>query len=293
MTPAVRALLDGEKEARLIALACSHAPDGYRRWTLRLLAKQLIKLEIVDSISHETVRQSLKKNKIKPWRKTCWCIPPKGDAVFVAAMEDILDVYQRPEDPRFPVVCLDEFSKQLLGESRQPIPGASGRPERYDSEYIRKGSATAFLIYAPFVGTREILISEGGRRTAQDYAHVIEHLVEEMFPEAEKIILVEDNLNTHRDASLYQTFTPEKAHNLARKIERHHTPKHGSWLNIAESEIAAITKTTLPDRVGSLEEFRRLCELGKERRNQAKLITQWRFTTKDARIKLARLYPSN
>lgn len=207
-------------------------------------------------------------------------------------MEDVLNVYQRPYDPRFPVVCLDEFSKQLLKEKRIPIPAACGRPAREDSEYIREGSATAFLVYAPLEGIRAIHISEDGRRTARDYADVIEHLVDVMFPCAEKIILVEDNLNTHKDASLYEGFPPEKARRLADKIERHHTPKHGSWLNIAEIEISAFSRTTLPDRVESLDEFRRLCELGESRRNEENVVTNWRFTNKEARVKLKRLYPS-
>lgn len=207
-------------------------------------------------------------------------------------MEDVLNVYQRPYDARYPVVCLDEFSKQLIKEKRIPIPAASGRPAREDSEYIREGSASAFLVYAPFEGIRAVHISEDGRRTARDYADVIEYIVDVMFPNAEIIILVEDNLNTHKDASLYENFPPEKARRLADKIERHHTPKHGSWLNIAEIEISALSRTTLPDRVESLDEFRRLCELGESRRNKEKAVTNWRFTNEDARIKLKKLYPS-
>ncbi|MEM9360092.1 MAG: transposase [Pseudomonadota bacterium] len=188
--------------------------------------------------------------------------------------------------------CLDEFSKQLIKEKRIPIPASSGRARREDSEYIREGSATAFLTYAPLEGTREVHVSEDGRRTACDYADVIEHLVDEMFPEAEKIILVEDNLNTHKDASLYEAFSPEKARRLASKLERHYTPKHGSWLNIAEIEISALSRTTLPDRVESLDEFRRLCEQGAHRRNDEHITTNWRFTAENARTKLKRLYPS-
>jgi len=187
---------------------------------------------------------------------------------------------------------LDEFSKQLLKEKRNPIPAAKGRAKREDSEYIREGSATAFLTYAPLEGVREVYISEDGRRTACDYADVIEYLVDEMFPDAEKIVLVEDNLNTHKDASLYEAFSPEKARRLASKIERHHTPKHGSWLNIAEIEISALTRTTFPDRVESIDEFRRLSELGVRRRNDEHVTTDWRFTNEAARAKLKRLYPS-
>lgn len=207
-------------------------------------------------------------------------------------MEDVLSIYKRPHDPRFPVVCLDEFSRQLLREKREPIAAEPGKAAKEDSEYIREGSATAFLVYAPFDGLRKIIVSEDGRRTARDYADVIEYLVDEMYPDAEKILLVEDNLNIHRDGSLYENFEPEKARRLANKIERHHTPKHGSWLNIAEIEISAVSRTTFPDRVESLEEFRALCGLGEERRNQARMATSWRFTNARARIKLKRLYPS-
>lgn len=207
-------------------------------------------------------------------------------------MEDVLEVYQRPYDPKYPLVCLDEFSKQLLKEKRAPIPAGKGRVKREDSEYIREGSATAFLAYAPLEGTRAVHISEDGRRTASDYADVIEYLVDEMFPDAEKIVLVEDNLNTHKDASLYEAFPPEKARRLASKIERHYTPKHGSWLNIAEIEISALSRTTYPDRVEGLDEFRRLTKLGVQRRNEECATTDWHFTNEKARTKLKRLYPS-
>ena len=207
-------------------------------------------------------------------------------------MEDVLEVYQRPKDPRYPLVCLDEFSKQLLKEKRTSIVASKGKPKREDSEYIREGSATAFLAYAPLLGVRTVHISEDGRRTASDYADVIEYLVDEMFPDAEKIVLVEDNLNTHKDGSLYEAFPPDKARRLASKIERHHTPKHGSWLNIAEIEISALSRTTYPDRVESLDEFRRLSTLGVQRRNEECATTDWRFSNDDARNKLKRLYPS-
>jgi hypothetical protein len=187
---------------------------------------------------------------------------------------------------------LDEFSKPLLKEKRTTIPAKPGQPIREDSKYLREGSATAFLVYAPLDGIREVHISEDGRRTAKDYADVIEYVVDVMFPNAEKVILVEDNLNTHKDASLYENFPPEKARRLADKIERHHTPKHGSWLNIAEIEISALSRTTLPDRVGSLDEFRHRCTLGVSRRNEENVVTNWRFTNENARIKLKRLYPS-
>lgn len=207
-------------------------------------------------------------------------------------MEDVLDVYQRPRDERHPLVCLDEFCKQLLDETRSPLPGKPGQPERYDYEYVRHGCASAFVIHAPLEGRREVYIGPTTRRTTQDYARALEFIVTKMFPKAEKIILVEDNLNTHDDASLYATFSPAKARRLAAKIERHHTPIHGSWLNIAESEIAALVRTGLPDRIASKKEFRTKLRAVVRRRNKAQVGTNWQFTTKGARTKLKKLYPS-
>jgi hypothetical protein len=207
-------------------------------------------------------------------------------------MEDVLEVYQRPRDVRHPLVCLDEFCKQLVDESRTPLKARPGQPERYDYEYVRKGCASAFVISAPLEGRREVYLGPEARRTTKDYARALEFIATKMFPKAETIILVEDNLNTHDDASLYATFSPAKARRLAARFERHHTPKHGSWLNIAESEIAALVRTGLPDRIGSKLEFRSKLSAVVRRRNKAQVGTNWQFTTKDARIKLKKLYPS-
>lgn len=207
-------------------------------------------------------------------------------------MEEILTVYQRPQCNDYPLVCLDEFSKQLLEPTRSSIEAAPGRTERQDSEYIRHGSTTAFMMYAPLEGKREVFISEDGTRTSEDYAHVLEYLVEDLYPDGKKIVVVEANLNTHGDASLYKAFLPDKARRTADRIERHHTPVHGSWLNLAEMEISALCRTTLTDRVKNIDEMRRLCALGVERRNDAAVTTNWQFSTADARTKLHRLYPS-
>lgn len=207
-------------------------------------------------------------------------------------MEDVLEVYQRLRDVNRPLVCLDEFCKQLLGEVSDTLPARPGQVARHDSEYVRHGSVSAFLIYAPLEGRREVYIGPDGRRTTQDYAYALEFLATKMFPKAEKIVLVEDNLNTHRNDSLYATFPPQKARELARRFERHHTPKHGSWLNIAESEISAIVRTGLSERIESKEEFRREVTSVTKRRNKCKAKTNWQFTNEDARIKLHSLYPS-
>lgn len=207
-------------------------------------------------------------------------------------MEDVLEVYQRPRDGDRPLVCLDEFCKQLLGEVSVPLPARPGLPARHDSEYVRHGSVSAFLIHAPLEGRREVYIGPEGRRATQDYARALEFIATSMFPQAGTIVLVEDNLNTHCDDSLYATFPPEKARQLARRFERHHTPKHGSWLNIAESEISAVVRTGLADRVENHRQFRQQLESVIKRRNHNKAKTNWQFTTEDARIKLRSLYPS-
>lgn len=207
-------------------------------------------------------------------------------------MEDVLEVYQRPRDPARPLVCLDEFCKQLVEESREPVAMAAGQPARHDYEYVRRGCASAFLIHAPLEGMSGVHIGGDGRRTATDYAHALEYIAGVMFPAAAKIVLVEDNLNTHGDASLYAAFAPEKARALAERFERHHTPKHGSWLNMAEIEISALTRTGLPDRIASLEEFRERCQKAVASRNGGNCRTVWQFTNRQARTKLRHLYPS-
>mgnify|MGYP001382750921 CR=1 FL=1 len=207
-------------------------------------------------------------------------------------MEEVLSVYERPADERFPLACLDEFCKQLLSEVSAPLPARPGAPPRHDYEYVREGCATAFMIYAPLAGVRRILVSADATRTALDYAEALRVLSDEMFPDAERIVLVEDNLNTHSDAALYAAFPPEEARRLAARFERHHTPKHGSWLNIAESEISAVVRTGIAARVGSIEEFRRQCHAAETLRNRECRKTDWHFTCEDSRVKLKSLYPS-
>ena len=196
--------LDGQGEARLIALACSDPPEGFACWTLQLLADELVELQVVESISIETIRQTLKKNALRPHRSSYWVIPPDEDAAFVAAMEAVLEVYQRPEDAKFPVVAMDERPVQLLADLRSPIPVKPGRIARIDYEYKRIGSVSAFLFTAPFEGWRRVSVRE--RRTAIDWAEEVKHLLDEVYPDAERVTLVCDNLNTHRLTSLYKAF---------------------------------------------------------------------------------------
>jgi hypothetical protein len=217
-------------------------------------------------------------------------IPPKADAEFVAAMEDVLEVYHRPYDETRPLVCLDEASKQLVGEVIEPIPAEPGQPERYDYEYTRNGTANLFMVTMPLLGWRAVHVTE--RRTALDFAEVVRWLVEEVHEEAEKVVLVMDNLNTHKVASLYEAFPPERARRIAERLEIHHTPKHGSWLNMAEIELSVLARQCLGRRIETREELEREVEAWEEERNERRVGVRWRFTTADARIKLRHLYPA-
>lgn len=217
-------------------------------------------------------------------------IPPDRNAEFVAAMEDVLEVYQRPRDPRRPVVCLDEQSKQLIKETRTPIPAAPGRLERHDYEYERNGTANLFMLLAPLEGWRQVKVTT--RRTKVDFAEVIRELLGMHFPAAEKIVLVMDNLNTHKPAALYEAFPPAEARRLLEKLEIHYTPKHGSWLNMAEIELSVLTKQCLDRRIPDNATLQREVAAWQAQRNTSRAKVDWQFTTGQARVKLKRLYPS-
>jgi hypothetical protein len=204
-------------------------------------------------------------------------------------MEDVLDVYHRPYDEKRPMICLDEASKQLIGEVIEPIPAEPGRPERFDYEYTRNGTANLFMVSEPLTGWRHVEVTD--RRTAVDFAELVRDLVEEVYPDAEKVVLVMDNLNTHKLASLYQAFPPERARRIAERLEIHHTPKHGSWLNMAEIELSVLARQCLDRRIETREELEREVAAWEEERNERGVEIRWRFTTADARIKLRRLYP--
>jgi hypothetical protein len=205
-------------------------------------------------------------------------------------MEDVLEVYHRPYDEKRPLVALDEASKQLVGEAVQPLPPEPGQPERFDYEYVRNGTANLFMVSEPLLGWRAVQVTQ--RRTARDFAEVVRWLVEEVHPDAEKVVLVMDNLNTHKVASLYEAFPPERARRIAERLEIHHTPRHGSWLNVAEIELSVLTRQCLDRRIASAEELRREVAAWEGERNERAVEVRWRFTTADARIKLHRLYPS-
>ena len=217
-------------------------------------------------------------------------IPPRSDAAFVAAMEDVLEVYHRPYDEKRPLVCLDETNKQLVGEVIEPIPAGPGRPERFDYEYVRNGTANLFMVSMPLLGWRAVQVTD--RRTALDFAEVVRWLVEEVHEEAEKVVLVMDNLNTHKMASLYEAFPPERAGRIAQKLEVHYTPVHGSWLNMAEIELAVLASQCLDRRIESRSDLESEVSAWEEERNERQVEVVWQFTTADARIKLRRLYPA-
>jgi hypothetical protein len=205
-------------------------------------------------------------------------------------MEDVLEVYTRPHDPECPVVCLDESSKQLTAETRVPIPAKPGRPKRVDYEYERNGTANLFMMFAPLEGWRNVKVTD--RHTAIDYAHALKDISDTHFPTAKKIVLVQDNLNTHKPASLYEAFPPDEARRLVERFEWHYTPKHGSWLDMAESELGVLSSQCLDRRIPDKQTLTKEVAAWQADRNKRHTKADWQFTTADARIKLKRLYPS-
>lgn len=219
-----------------------------------------------------------------------WKIPEDHSAEFVAAMEDILTVYHRPYDANFPVVCMDESPKQLLGHCRAPLPMLPGSIEKVDDEYVRLGTAELFLAVEPLTGFMKVNVEE--HRTKSDWAEFIKQLIDVQYPNAKKVVLVMDNLNTHKISALYERFSPTEALRLANKLEIHYTPKHGSWLNVAEIGFSLLKRMCIPERVNSLEKLRYAVESFVNERNSLDKKIDWQFTTEDARIKLKRLYPA-
>ena len=233
---------------------------------------------------------------LKPWLKQQWVLPPKANAAFVANMEDVLDVYARPYDARFPQLCVDEAGKQLIGEARPPLPARPrdgdkpGRPERYDCEYVRDGTANLFVAFEPLAGWRHVDVTDTRART--DWAWFVRGLVDGRYRDADTVVLVMDNLNTHTLGSLYEAFPPDEARRLADKLEIHYTPKHGSWLNMAEFELSALGRQCLAERTEDKPTLARDVAAWEADRNRRKVKARWKFTAADARVKLKRLYPS-
>jgi len=217
-------------------------------------------------------------------------LPEAPSGEFVAAMEDVLDVYQRPYDPERPVVCMDEASKQLIAEVREPLPPQPGHIAKYDSEYERRGTANLFMAVEPLAGKRKVQVTD--RRTKIDWANFIHLLLTTIYAEAAVVVLVMDNLNTHGIGSLYEAFDAETARSLAARLEIHHTPKHGSWLNMAEMELSILSRQCLDRRIDSRELLTSEVAVWEQTRNVQQTKIDWQFNTADARTKLKRLYPS-
>jgi hypothetical protein len=221
--------------------------------------------------------------------KAQWCIPPKANAAFVCQMEEVLDVYARPYDAARPLICMDETNKQLLGDTREPLPMIPGHPERIDHEYQRQGVANLFMFFEPLAGRRYLRVTD--RRTRQDWAEVMRELADVCYPDAETIIVVLDNLNTHSPASFYEAFPPHEAHRLANRFEFHYTPKHGSWLNMAEIELSVLGRQCLDRRIPDQQTLAAHVANWEAERNRNSVKVDWQFTTADARTKLKHLYP--
>ena len=237
-----------------------------------------------------TGRSNPKKNELKPHLKKCWCIPSKNNAAFVAAMEDVLEVYSRPFDNRRPVVCMDEKPVQLLAEARDGFTSQSTGVRYEDNEYVRNGTCSIFLFTEPLASWRHAEAKQ--QRTRVDWAKSIKWLLDDRYPDAEKVVLVCDNLNTHNIASLYETFDPAEALRLAKRLEIHHTPKHGSWLDIAEIELSALGNQCLSKRrIESIDTLNEELKAWHKERNTNQKSVNWQFKTTDARIKLKHLYP--
>jgi transposase len=227
---------------------------------------------------------------LKPWQKQAWCIPTVG-AAFVACMEDVLDLYAEPYDPRSPVVTFDEVPVQLIGESRAPLAMRPGSPTRIDYEYIRNGTCNVFVVVEPLRGWRHLAVTE--HRGNADFAAQMRWLIDEAYPNAQRIRVVLDNRSTHKPSALYEVFPPAEARRIVRKLEFHYTPLHGSWLNMAELELSVLARQCLDQRIPTRERLHEILVSYEARRNAAKATITWQFTNEKARVKLHRLYPSN
>jgi transposase len=286
--PGAERKLSGKEEALLVATACSKPPAGRARWTLELLAGEMVRLTEHAGLSRETVRRRLAENDLKPWRKDMWCIP-QVDGTYVARMEDVLDLYAETPDPRRPVVCFDESPTQLIGEVRLPIPAAPGQPQRYDCEYRRNGTVNLFVFLDAHRPWRKVKVTE--QRTARDFAQCMRDLVDRHYPQAELVRVVLDNLSTHSAGALYEAFPAPEAHRVLRRLEFHYTPKHASWLNMVEIEIGVLRGQCLDRRIDDRRQLVAEIAAWERQRNAAAARVKWMFTTDRARTKLARAYP--
>jgi transposase len=287
--PGAARKLSGKEEVQLVALACSDAPEGCARWTLKLLANALVELIEHQSISRETVRRRLDDNDLKPWQKKMWCIA-KIDGDYIARMEDLLDLYAEPHDPKRPVVCFDESPIQLIGEVRVPITPKPGKRYRYDSEYKRNGTANLFVMVDANRSWRKVKVTD--RRANQDFAVCMRDLADVDYPHADKIRVVMDNLSTHTASAIYQTFPAVEARRILRRLEFHYTPRHASWLNMVEIEIGVIRRQCLDRRIDSRDRLETEVRAWERRRTESDARIRWMFSTNQARLKMAKSYPT-
>src|SRR5215207_1616289 len=280
--------LDASDESLLIAVACSKPPAGRAKWTMRLLADELVRLTPHDSLSDETVRRRLTEVPLKPWQEKMWCIP-EINGEFVARMEDVLDLYAQEPDPRRPVVCFDETPRQLIGEERVPLRAEPGKPRRFDYEYVRNGTANVFMFVDVNRPWRHAKVTD--QRTCVDFAECMRDLVDIHYPSAERIRVVMDNLSAHSAGALYQAFSPEEARRILSRLEFHFTPKHASWLNMVEIEIGVMVRQCLDRRIPTREILVAEIARWERRRNAEGAKIKWLFTVERARQKLGRAYP--
>ena len=286
--PGAERKLSAKEEALLMATTCTKPPPGRARWTLELLAGELVRLTEHESVSTETVRRRLHEKDIKPWQKKMWCIPAI-DGEYVARMEDVLELYGEERDPSFPVVCFDESPTQLIAETRLPTPAKSGVRERYDYEYRRNGTANLFVFLDAHRPWRHVKVTD--QRTALDFAECMRDLVDVHYPNCHRIRVVLDNLSTHTRGSLYEAFPPPEAQRIVSRLEFHYTPKHASWLNMVEIEIGALRTMCLDRRISDRATLEREVAAWTRQRNASRSRVRWLFDVQQARRKLARAYP--
>ena len=302
ITPPHISKITGDFEAQVIATALGPAPQGKARWTLRLLAEYCSEKEYIASISYSSIGNMLNSNQVKPHMSKYWCTPKEHDAEFILRMEDVLGVYKREYNPLIPVICMDEKPVQLLDEIRERVSAKPlrinpdtgilipGTVEKIDSEYVRCGTASIFMFTEPLGGWRHTVALKS--RKKEDFAVLMREVSEKYYSDVNKIVVIADNLNTHTPASFYEVFPPAIAYALSQKFEFHYTPKHGSWLNIAESELSSLSRQCLGDqRINSIEQLNEILGAWEVDRNIRQKGVNWQFTTEDARIKLKRLYP--
>jgi len=280
--------LSGDEEALLVAIACSTPPEGSARWTLELLAGELVRRTEHQEVSRETVRRRLSEQQLKPWQKKMWCIPTVNTE-YIARMEDVLSLYTAEPELERPVVCFDETPVQLIGEARVPVPARRGQVARIDYEYRRHGTANLFVYLDAHRPWRHVEVT--ARRTAVDFAQCMHDLAFVHYPDAKRIRVVMDNLSTHKPGALYEAFAPPLARAVLSRLEFHYVPKHASWLNMVEIEIGVLVRQCLDRRIPDTQMLKREVAAWQRRRNAAGERVRWMFGIEQAREKLGRAYP--